>query len=40
MKGHKWIYAKPFDGLPTEENLQLVEFDVPDQLGENGWLKR
>jgi hypothetical protein len=36
MKGQKWVYAKPFEGEPKEDDLQLVEFDLPEQLDQNG----
>ena len=35
-KGKRWIVAKAFAGKPTEENLQLEEFDLPESLNENG----
>jgi prostaglandin reductase 1 len=35
MKAKKWILAKQFKGVPTEENLQLVEEDLPDELKPN-----
>jgi NADPH-dependent curcumin reductase CurA len=35
MKGKRWILATPFSGIPTEENLKLEEFDLPDELKEN-----
>lgn len=34
----KWIYAKPFEGLPKDENFRLEEETLPEP-GENGWLK-
>lgn len=39
MKAKKWILAKHFEGEPKEENLQLVEFDLSDDLKENGKLE-
>ena len=36
MKAKKWVLAKQFLGLPTGENLKLVEFDLPDELKEEG----
>jgi hypothetical protein len=36
MKGQKWILAKPFSGIPSKKNFQLVEFDLPDELKEKG----
>lgn len=35
MKGKKWILAKQFSGVPTEENIKLVEYELPDELKEN-----
>lgn len=29
-KARKFIYAKPFEGMPTEDNLQIVEEDLPE----------
>lgn len=37
MKAQKWILAKQFSGVPTDENIKLVEFDLPDELKENGF---
>ena len=36
VKGKKWILAKQFSGLPTAENFQLVEYDLPDVLQPGG----
>ena len=36
MKAKKWVLVKQFSGIPTEENLKLIEFDLPDELQENG----
>jgi hypothetical protein len=36
IKGKKWILAKQFSGLPTDENLKLVEYELPDELQEDG----
>jgi hypothetical protein len=36
MKAQKWILAKKFNGDPTEENIKLVEFDLPDELQPGG----
>ena len=36
MKGKKWIISKKFHGNLTEDNLKLVEFDLPDELKEKG----
>lgn len=38
MKAKKWILNKDFCGQPTEDNLSLVEFEIPEQLEENGWV--
>ena len=38
MKAKKWVLVKHFDGEPKEEDLQLVEEDLPDDLKENGTL--
>ena len=35
MIGKRWVLAKPFSGIPTEENLKLEEFNLPDELNEN-----
>lgn len=32
MKAKKWVLAKSFSGIPTDENLKLVEFELPDEL--------
>jgi hypothetical protein len=39
MRAQKWILEKHFDGEPKEEDLQLVEEDLPDQIEENGFLR-
>jgi hypothetical protein len=36
VKGRKWILVKHFEGTPKDEDLQLVEEDLPDELKENG----
>ena len=36
MKAKKWVLVQQFSGIPTEENLKLIEFDLPDELQENG----
>lgn len=38
MKGKKWILAKQFSGVPTDENLKLVEYDLPDEMQPGGML--
>lgn len=35
MKAKKWILVKHFEGEPKDEDLQLVEEDLPDELKEN-----
>mgnify|MGYP002787774002 CR=1 FL=1 len=35
MKGKKWIMKKQFSGLPTRENFELVEYELPGELKEN-----
>ena len=32
MKAKKWILAKQFVGEANDENIKLVEFDLPDEL--------
>ena len=32
MKAKKWILAKQWNGVPNEENLQLIEEEIPDEL--------
>lgn len=36
IKGKKWVVAKPFFGPLTDENLKLVEYDVPEELQPGG----
>lgn len=36
MKSKKWILAKAFSGVPSEENLKLVEFELKDDLHTGG----
>lgn len=35
LPAKKWILKKDFNGQPSEENLQMSEFDMPDHLHEN-----
>ena len=35
MKAKKWVLVKRFDGEPKDEDLELVEEELPD-LKENG----
>jgi hypothetical protein len=37
MKAQKWVLAKGFTGYPTDENVKLVEFELPE-LREGGIL--
>lgn len=34
MNSKKWILAKHFEGFPKEENLQLIDYTLPE-LKEN-----
>ncbi|XP_053678876.1 prostaglandin reductase 1-like [Anopheles nili] len=34
----KWIYVKPFEGLPKDENFKLEEETLADELAENEFL--
>ncbi|KFB38940.1 AGAP000414-PA-like protein [Anopheles sinensis] len=36
--GRKWVYVKPFDGLPKDENFRLEEEVFSDELKENEFL--
>lgn len=36
MKAQKWVQVKPFSGEPSEDNLKLVEFDLADELQQDG----
>jgi hypothetical protein len=38
MKGQKWVMVKGFQGLPTKENLKLVDYEVPEDLQDGGIL--
>jgi hypothetical protein len=35
-KGKRWIVDKDFEGYPKDENLRLEEFDLPEELNQNG----
>ncbi len=35
-KGKRWIVVKDFEGYPKDENLRLEEFELPNELKENG----
>lgn len=34
MKARKWVLVQHFDGEPKDEDLQLVEEELPDELQE------
>ncbi len=36
MKAKKWVLEREFNGEPTDEDIQLVEEELPDELQENG----
>lgn len=36
VKSRKWILVKHFEGVPKDEDLQLVEEELLDDLKENG----
>ena len=36
MIGKKWILTQHFLGSPKEEDLKLVEEELPEELKENG----
>ena len=36
MKAKKWILAQPLSNPLKEEDLKLVEFDLPDELQPGG----
>ena len=36
MKGKKWLLAKEFSGVPTSENIKLVEYELVDELKPDG----
>jgi hypothetical protein len=36
MKAKKWVLVQHFKGEPTDDDLQLLEEDLPDDLKENG----
>ena len=36
VKGKKWILSKSFSGNPTDENLQLLEYELPNELQKDG----
>ena len=38
MKAQKWVLVKHFDGEPKDEDLQLVDFELSDDLKENEML--
>lgn len=36
MKAQKWVLVQHFEGEPKNEDLQLVQEDLPEELNENG----
>ena len=36
MKAQKFELAKQFSGIPTEDNIKLIEFELNDELKELG----
>ncbi len=36
VKAKKWILVKKFEGFPKEENLELVEYEVSEDLKPDG----
>ena len=36
LKGKKWVLAKESSGILAEENFKLVEYEVSEDLKENG----
>lgn len=36
MKAKKWVLVKHFEGEPKDDDLELQEFDLPDELNEGG----
>ena len=36
VRAKKWILVKKFEGFPKQENLELVEYDVSEDLKPNG----
>ncbi len=36
VKGKRWILAKSFEGVPNEENLKLYEYELSEELQQNG----
>ena len=36
MKGKKWIKVKEFNGAPTSDFINLIEYDLPDELKPSG----
>lgn len=37
MKAKKWVLVQHFNGEPKDEDLQLVEEDLPDELNDKGF---
>lgn len=40
MKAKQWVLVKHFEGEPKDEDLELQEFDLPDELKEGGFLEK
>lgn len=36
MKAQKWVLVQHFNGEPKDEDLQLTDFEISDNLNENG----
>ena len=36
MKAQKWVLAKQFDGEPKDDDMILTDFELSDELQENG----
>ena len=38
MKTYKYVLKKSFAGVPSDENIELIEFELKDELDEMGKL--
>jgi hypothetical protein len=36
MKAQKFVLSKNFTGIPNEENIQLIEYDLDENLKDGG----
>lgn len=36
MKAYKYVLKKSFSGMPSDENIELVEFELKDELDDMG----